>query len=388
MTKQELLELRAKAEAGMKNIAETRGDNMDADSLSAIKEFKTEIDGYDNQINAMELIRSVAMKNSAPKADKVLDAEKEMRSAFVKYYRGEIDAKELRDMSTALTAGGDTIDDVMNNSLLETLAEYGSLFGSVSKIQTAEGGTLSFPIYDDTANEGAIVAEGGTITSADAVTSTVTLGNYKIGTSIVVSRELLEDSKFNIEGYLTTSLGRRLSKIMETLFLNGTGSSQPTGILVSTATKDVATAAINVIDEDDFLELIYSVQPNSRAGAKFYVADSVMKIMQGWKDSTGRPLLQSQASATQANGILMTIFGYPVEVNYGLDVFTSGTAGNSVMFGNPTNYMVRQIADIRVERSTEVHFTTDEVVYKATARFDSDIIAANDSFAKLTLTIA
>jgi len=204
---------------------------------------------------------------------------------------------------------------------------------------------------------------------------------YKVTTAIVVSTELLEDSAFDISSYITSNLAERLSRTMEESYMNGDGSSKPTGIIGGATSTDAAAAG--VIGTGDALKLIASIQPSSRAGGVFYASDEAIIELMGLEDLDGRPLLQQSASSTQADGVQMSLYGYPVKPNYNLG--TLAAAQNPIIFGNPKNYVIRDVRGITVKRSDEVNILNDQVVFIATARVDGKVITNNDAFAKLTM---
>lgn len=383
MTKHELLELRAKAVKAMEDIVEKRKDSMDAESLSAIKEFKSEIEGYDNQIEAIDEVRSVALKNSAPVEERKANKEVEIREAFESFLKNGENLSELRSMGLPTAKGGATVPDDFRKELLEVIKEYGVIYNDTKQITTENNGELTIPTIDDTANSGDWTDESGSITGKDAVTSSITLNAHKVTSRVDVSTELLEDSAFNMSSYLTSALGTRISRSIENAFIAGDGVKKPLGILNDSNTKEYTTDAIGIVEINDLRKAIFDLQPASRKGAVVYVSDDMLKEMTGWNGADGRPLLQASANATQANAVEYRVFGYPVKVNYELGSVATGE--NPVVIGNPQNYMVRNVRNITIKRSDDFKIDTDEVVFVASMRLDGKIVSANDSFVKITV---
>lgn len=386
-TLKELLELRAKALKQMETLAEERGASMDETTLATIKSFKDDIEGIDLQISAIEEMRSVAVRSSKPVEDKVADTKAEFRSSFVDYMRGKINNEQLQQrvmQAGTATAGLELVPDEFYRTLLDKILEYGMLFSDANVLTTANHGDLLIPTSDDTGNAGAWTAESGAITPADFVTGNITMKAYKVTTAIVVSTELLEDAFFDIETYIASALGVRLARTFESAFINGDGTGKPLGIIADTNTVAKTTAVLNVTDEADMLELIYALSPSLRVGGIVYASDAMIKAMTGWLDTTGRPLLQQNSDATQANGISMSLYGYPVKVNNELgDPATGGDV--PAIFGNPQNYWIRNIRNITVKRSDELYALTDEVLWTATTRLDGKAVNANPAFSKMTV---
>ena len=129
------------------------------------------------------------------------------------------------------------------------------------------------------------------------------------------------------------------------------------------------------------MEAIYELQPSSRKNAVIYVSDDLMKRLSLETDSTGRPLLQTNASATPADGIKHSIGGVPVEVNYSLDDVTTGSV--SAIIGNPKAYMIRNVQGFQIKRDEYTDMSTGMVNFYCSARLDGKIINVNDSFVKV-----
>ena len=78
------------------------------------------------------------------------------------------------------------------------------------------------------------VDEEGTINDSDDAFTQVSIGAYKLGTLIKVSNELLNDSVFNLEAYISKEFGRRIGTKEEDAFFNGNGVGKPVGIFNAT----------------------------------------------------------------------------------------------------------------------------------------------------------
>lgn len=392
MTKElkELMEKRAaiaaKLEATLKTIEAEKRDNK-PEETELMNKLNSDIADLNVMIEARERLNNLDVSNIIPASNYKEDEAKEFRANFVTYLRGGMDEKELRAMAAGTATGGaELVPTEFQKQVLAKILEYGVILGEANLITTAENGELSVPTIDDTANGGAWTAEAGNITAADFVTGAKTMKAYKATTAIVVSREFLEDAFFDVESYIADLLAIRLARTFEAAFINGDGTGKPLGIVADTDTKALTSAASVTVTEADALALIGALQPTARNGAKFYASDSMIMAMAGWKDTTGRPLLQTASDATVANGLTYTLHGYPVVPNYELGSAT--TAGEvPLIFGNPKNYWVRMVRSIMVQRSTEVNILNDQIVFVATTRLDGKLMSANDGFAKMTVKV-
>lgn len=383
MNKKELLALRAEKENAMKNIVDTRGEDMNSEALETLKTFKAEILDIDNKMEAIDELRSVALKNSAPVEVKAQDAQKDLSVEFRAYVAGDITGREFeKRASTIATNGANVVPEVFVKDLQEKVLEFGSLYGSVSKMTTADNGAVQIPTINDTANAGAWTDEGGAYDISEFSTGSITMDAWKITTGIQVSEELLKDSFFNIESYLASAFAVRLSRTIETAILTGDGVKKPEGIVGDASTKAFTSAASGVVDSTDLLTAIYALQPTARKNAVIYVSDDLMKDLSLEVDTIGRPLLQANGAATSADGIKHSIGGYPVEVNYGLAAVAASSV--SALIGDPKAYMVRNVEGFTVKRDEYTDMGTGMVNFYCTARLDGKIVNVNDSFVAVT----
>jgi len=106
---------------------------------------------------------------------------------------------------------------------------------------------------------------------------------------IKVSEELLNDSVFNLETYISKEFARRIGNKEEEAFFTGDGSGKPTGILAATggAQIGVTTAGATAINIDEVLDLFYSLKAPYRNKAVFVMNDSTVKAIRKLKDGNG-----------------------------------------------------------------------------------------------------
>ncbi len=382
MTKKDLMALRAEKENAMANIVETRGESMDAEALETLKTFKAEIVDIDNRVEAIDELRSVALKNSAPVEVKKADAQADLSAEFRSYVAGKTSLREYENRAQTLVANGSNIvPEVFVKDLQEKVLEFGSLYSSVSKMSTSHNGQVSIPTINDTGNSGVWTDEGGAYSTADFSSGTITMDAHKITTGIQVSDELLQDSFFNIESYLASAFAERLSRTIESAIVDGDGVKKPEGIIGDASTKSFDSAAAGVVDSTDILTAIFELQPTARQNAVIYVSDDLMKDLSLEVDSIGRPLLQLNASATVADKIKYTIGGYPVVVNYGLAEVATGSV--SALIGDPKAYMVRNVQGFTIKRDEFSGMGTGMVNFYCAARLDGKILNVNDGFVKI-----
>ena len=120
-----------------------------------------------------------------------------------------------------------------------------------------------------------------------------------------MSDEVLNDSVFDLEAYISKEFGRRIGAKEEEAFFTGDGKGKPTGIFNATggASDGVTTAAAG-ITFDDVMDLFYAVKSPYRKKAVWVLNDTTVKALRKLKDNNGNYIWQPSVQAGQPDMIL------------------------------------------------------------------------------------
>jgi HK97 family phage major capsid protein len=310
------------------------------------------------------------------------DQEKEYRSAFREFLIGGVDSltpekrrlmSEYRALSaTTGSAGGYTVPQGFYNNLIQAMKSFGGM-RQVSRVFTTSGGNpLPIPTTNDTANVGAILAENAQASTQDVAFGQVTLNAYKYTSNIVlIPIELLQDSAFDIESYVAQSLATRIGRITNTHFTTGTGSSQPQGVVTgATLGKTGANGQTSTVTYADLVDLLHSVDPAYRGNAKFMFHDQTLKALKKLQDGYGRPLWVPGVAVKEPD----TILGYNYEINQ--DTPQMAASAKSIVFGDFSNYFLRDVMDVAVVRFGEKYMDAGQIGFVAFSRHDGKLVNA------------
>ncbi|MGW4886913.1 phage major capsid protein [Streptomyces murinus] len=288
--------------------------------------------------------------------------------------KGRLDWRSLQQRALtagAATAGGDTVPTTFYDRLIVHLIQNSAIMQSGATVLNTDGGeTIQVP--KTTAHSSAsIVTEGGTIGESDPTFGQVELGAYKYGCLIQISRELLDDTGVDLEGYLAMQAGRALGNAFGAHAITGDGSSKPRGV-VTDATVGVTggTGVTGGFTSDDIIDTFFSViapYRNSPA-CRWMMADTSIAAVRKLKDTTGQYLWQPGLQV----GVPDTILGKPVLTEP--NVASVGLNAKSIIFGDMSQYFVRLAGGVRFERSDEFAFDTDLVTFRALMRADGSLV--------------
>lgn len=284
-----------------------------------------------------------------------------------------LDLRERANNSTLTgAAGGYLVADAVKAGLTVAQKAYGGIFSHARVITTAKGNDLPFDLFNDLSNEGVAVAQGGAsgYLPADGFDQMV-LKAWKLSSNAIpVSSELMSDADYNVAGILGEAIGRRLAVKGANWFINGAGTTEPYGLSTGTTWSRPAngTSMSTTISTDQVLDLIYAVDPVYRQGAAFVCNDLQVLKFRKLKDDSNNYLWQESSRVGEPS----TLFGYPVIVDQA--VATPAANGKCLMFGDPKNFVIRQVAEIRIIRSDELLVLNDQSLFIGYARYDSRLI--------------
>jgi HK97 family phage major capsid protein len=269
-----------------------------------------------------------------------------------------LDVAEKRALSKATAAaGGALVPTDFGDRILEAIVFSGPLGRLSTEFRTASGEDLPVPI-DSTQGAAAWVGEGSAGTPADEAFSQVTFKAYRATASVVVSEELLADSKFALDVWLAAKLGKRISLLEESAFVGGDGSGKPTGILPALTAITALPGNALSFDWASLVALVFAVPPQFRSTASFIMSDGARKNVAALKDSSGLPVVAGDS-----------LLGYPIFVSP--DMPAPAASATSVMFGSWADaYGVRRAAELGLQRLSEMRSATGQVEIRLVERCD------------------
>jgi HK97 family phage major capsid protein len=287
-------------------------------------------------------------------------------------YKNGMDEEARALSATTGAAGGYTVPQGFYNSIVEAMKFYGGMRNVAYVFGTDSGNTLPIPTSNDTGNIGELVAENAQVGTQDIAFSQASLGAYKFSSKLVlVPIELLQDSAFDIEAFIAKKLGERIGRANNQYFTTGTGTAQPQGIVNGAVSGKVgANGQTTSVTVDDLFDLEHSVDKAYRDNAKYMFHDQTLKALKKLKDSQGRLLWLPGLAVKEPD----TINNYSYEINN--DMAQMGTSAKSILFGDLSNYWIRDVKAIQVVRFNEKYMDYGQVGFLAFSRADGKLVNA------------
>lgn len=264
--------------------------------------------------------------------------------------------------------GGYLVPDEYERTLVEALEEE-NIFRQLAKIIQTSSGDRKIPVVATKGTASWIDEEGAYLESDDSF-SQVSIGAYKLGTMIKVSEELLNDSVFDLESYISREFARRIGAKEEESFFTGDGTGKPLGILAATggAETGITAASATAITADELIDLFYSLKAPYRRNAVWVLNDSTIKAIRKLKDNQGQYLWQPSLTA----GAPDLLLGKPVRTSAYMP--TIAADAKTIAFGDFSYYWIADRQGRSFKRLNELYAATGQVGFLASQRVDGKLI--------------
>lgn len=261
--------------------------------------------------------------------------------------------------------GGFLVPDEFEHTLIDRLGDE-NIIRSLATIITSSNGDKKIPVV---ASHGAAVwtDEEAEYTESDDAFTAVNLGAHKLSTIIKVSEELLNDSAFSLESYISAEFARRMAAAEEDAFISGNGTGRPTGILQSAQTG-ITTKTASVITADEIIDLYHSLRTPYRKKAVFMANDSTIKAIRKLKDTTGQYLWQPGLQSGQPD----TILNRPIYTSAYMPEIATGK--NIMLFGDLSYYWIADRQGCSFQRLNELFAKNGQVGFRVFRRVDGKLI--------------
>ena len=386
MTINELRSKRAKLWEGTKAFLETHcreNGTLSAEDDATYAKMEQEISDLGREISRLE--RQEAMDaelnkpvntpiTSRPGAAKEDTKTGRASDAYRKNFWNAMRSKTPdRSITDALQIGTDSeggylIPDEFERTLLSGLEEN-NIFRTLANIIQTTSGDRKIPIVASHGSA-AWVDEEGAYSESDDAFAQITLGAYKLGTMMKVSDELLNDSVFDLENYLSGEFARRIGNAEEDAFINGDGVGKPTGILAAKGGGEigVTTSSGTAFTADDLINLYHSLLTPYRKKAVWLMNDSTVQFIRKLKDSNGQYLWQPSLVAGTPN----TILGCPVMVSRYMPEI--GAGNKAVAFGDFSYFWIADRQGRSFMRLNELFAAHGQVGFRGSQRVDGKLI--------------
>ena len=305
-----------------KNFLDThRNDSgiLSAEDTSTYERMEQDIVNLGHEIERQERFETLEREMSKPTSEpirntpvpasneKVGRASASYKDAFWRSIRNESSYEIRNALREGVDSdGGYLVPDTFEHTLIQALDEE-NIIRQLAHTFTTSSGTHAIPIVG-TRGKATWVGEEQEIpeTTETETFTQKTIGAHKLTALIKISEELLNDSAFDLESYITSEFVRKIGDAEEEAFLTGSGTGKPIGILNDKdgAEVGITAAAANAITTNELIDLYYSLRSPYRKRAVWIMNDSTVNMIRKLKDSNGQYIWEPGIKTNDTDTIL------------------------------------------------------------------------------------
>jgi HK97 family phage major capsid protein len=288
----------------------------------------------------------------------------------------ELDGKGL---TSSVSADGGFLVDPQTSATISTVLKSAASLRSIANVVNVEA--TSYDVLVDHSELGY-----GWATEADAVeTETpkfdrISIALHELSALPKASQRLLDDSAFDVEGWLATRIADKFAAAEASSFITGDGADKPTGFLTHPNVADdawewgslgyIASGADGEFEAGNaaeaIVDLVYALGARYRANASFVMNSKTAGAVRKMKDADGRFLWSDGLAA----GEPARLMGYPVVVAEDMPEIESGSC--AIAFGDfAKGYTIAERPDLRILR--DPFSAKPHVLFYATKRIGGDV---------------
>lgn len=361
---------------------------------TALQGFLGEFKGFQDEMTSKlqqqeERLTMLDRKTHAagrPALSTAVDLDAPHKKAFAAYLRSGDDdglrglALEGKALNTQVNAEGGFLVDPETSERIRGVLKSTASIRAIANVVAVEA--TSFDVLVDHTDLGSgWASETGTLTeTATPQIDRISIPLHELSAMPKASQRLLDDSAFDIEGWLAERIADRFSRAEAQAFVSGDGIDKPKGFL-SHSTIDngiwawgslgyIPTGAAGDFSptaaSDAIIDLVYALNAEYRANASFVMNSKTAGAVRKMKDADGRFLWSDGLAA----GEPARLMGYPVLVAE--DMPDIGPDAFAIAFGDFHNgYTIAERPDMRVLR--DPFSAKPHVLFYASKRVGGDI---------------
>lgn len=365
-----------------------------AEAKAAMTGFLTEFNRFQDEVKStlkhqeerLTMLNAKTMSYGRPALSARAEVEAPHQKAFNAYLRSGDDdglrglTLEGKAMSTAVAADGGYLVDPQTAERVQSLLLSTSSLRSIANVVQVEATSFDVIVDRSEVGSGWATETAATTETATPIIERISIKLHELAAMPKASQRLLDDSAFDVEGWLAEKIATRFMRAEAAAFINGDGIDKPKGILLPTKVANASWtwgnigyvptgaaadfAAVN--PADCIVNLVYALGSDYRANAAFVMNSKTVGAVRKMKDADGRFLWSDGLAAGEPSRLM----GYPVLVSEDMpDIAANAFA---IAFGDfRAAYTIAERPDLRILR--DPFSAKPNVLFYANKRVGGDI---------------
>ncbi|QEE35891.1 phage major capsid protein [Octadecabacter sp. SW4] len=338
----------------------------------------------DERMNKLD--RKTMTAGARPALAAAASIEAPHQKAFAAYLRsGDDDAlrgleMEGKALSTAVAADGGYLVDPQTSETVNGVLSSTASIRAIANVVAVDATSYDVLVDHTEMGAGWATETDPSVETGTPVIDRITIPLHELSALPKASQRLLDDSAFDIEGWLAGRIADKFARSEASAFISGDGIDKPAGFLTATSVGNdtwtwgnlgyVATGTDGDFDAinpgDAVIDLVYALGAQYRANASFVMNSKTAGAVRKLKDNDGRFLWSDSLAAGEPARLL----GYPVLIAEDMPDVASDAA--AIAFGDfGAGYTVAERPDLRVLR--DPFSAKPHVLFYATKRVGGGI---------------
>ena len=344
-----------------------------AEVKTAMAGFMKELKGFQNDVKhalqhqeeRLNMLNQKTMTYGRPALSAAADIEVPHKKAFNAYLRSGDDdglrglVLEGKALNTAVAADGGYLVDPQTADTIRSLLVSTSSIRAIANVVNVDASSFDVLIDRSEVGSGWATEAGPQTETGTPAIERISIRLHELSAMPKASQRLLDDSAFDVEGWLAGKIATRFIRAESAAFINGDGIDKPKGILLpakvpnatwawgslgyvpSGAASDFATTNA----ADCIVNLVYSLGADYRANATFVMNSKTAGAVRKMKDADGRFMWSDGLAAAEPARLM----GYQVLICEDMpDIAANAYA---IAFGDfNAGYTIAERPDLRVLR--------------------------------------
>ncbi|SPH17621.1 hypothetical protein DEA8626_01145 [Defluviimonas aquaemixtae] len=361
---------------------------------SALQGFLSEFKGFQDDMKSklqqqeerLTMLDRKSYTPGRPVLSTAVDCEAPHKKAFAAYLRSGDDdglrglTLEGKALNSQVNAEGGFLVDPQTSDRIRGVLKSTSSLRAIANVVSVEATSFDVLVDHTDLGSGWATETGSISETGTPQIDRISIPLHELSAMPKASQRLLDDSAFDVEGWLAERIADKFSRAEAQAFISGDGLDKPKGFLTHSAVDNgvwawgslgyVPTGAAGDFSatnaSDAIIDLVYALNAEYRANASFAMNSKTAGAVRKMKDADGRFLWSDGLAA----GEPARLMGYPVLVAE--DMPDIGTDAYAIAFGDFYNgYTIAERPDMRVLR--DPFSAKPHVLFYASKRVGGDV---------------
>lgn len=355
---------------GIVSKAETEERELTDAEAQELAEIRDDVRKIKEKLELLEEIDTMDDKEvkveKKPEEVKATETTKEIQEtrAFENFIRGRVVHERAGELTPAANSGQVLIPTTIANKIIKKVYNISPVLERSSKYNVK--GNLKIPYYDtSTSNINvAYQEEFSPLASSNGKFTTISLGGFLAGALSKISRSLINNSDFDIVGFIVDEMAYSIKRFIEKELLNGT-EDKVTGL--SDLSNTLTVASTVAITADEVIQLKDKIIDEYQGNAIWIMSPATRTALRLLKDSVGRYLLQDDITSPFGS----TLLGKPIYVSDNMPDMEAGKT--AIYYGDMRGLATKFSEDLNIEVLREKYADEHAVGVIGWFEFDSKV---------------